>query len=89
MKTIVVIAENLTQFNDYVDKVLESEIEVKNQYNRIKIEAIEFLWVLNHYNLVGRNFSKDSKIVKVGSWYNLPKDELKAIEENFESKKVK
>ena len=88
-RCIVVIAENLTQFNDYVESVKHSKIKIYERPGHLKIEALEFLWVRSAYNMMGYTFSEDSELVKIGSWYNLPKEEIKIMEEYFESRKVK
>lgn len=85
---IVVIAENLVQFNDYVRSVKHSKLKTYSFNGHFKIAELEFLWIRSRYNMAGYTFSKDSELVKVGSWYNLPKGDIKDIEEYFESRKV-
>lgn len=87
-KHVIVIAESKTQFDDYVQEAVKTEIPVINGAAETTVRETIFLWVRSRYRLMGITFSKDSKIVYVGSWYNLPQDELRAIECYFESRKV-
>jgi len=86
---IVVIAETRRQFEDYASKTAKSELLLMRHFNKLKVKEFTFLWATSHYSIMGYAFSKDSKLVKVGSWYNLPANEIAEIETAFKCRKVK
>jgi len=86
---IIVIAESMLQFKNYVNSALKNEITIECKLNQVKIKETIFLWIRDYRSLFGYQFSEDSKLVKVGSWYNLPEKELIAIEMAFKVRMVK
>jgi hypothetical protein len=91
-KYIVVVAENKTQFQDYVDRQLEKkQIElVKSQRpNKIELEQVTFLWVKDEYQLRGYSLPENSQLLLVGSWYNISQETLDKIQNSFKLRMVK
>jgi len=84
---IIVICENMPQFDNYVDAVLhdESKLTKKRIVRKngssviVHIDDLEFIFCRNPDTLRGRSFDKDDHIVKVGSWYNIPVDTIDNI----------
>ena len=53
------------------------------------VEELKFLFCKNKYALYGYTFYKNDQLVKVGSWYNIPQETLKEIEDQFTTRQDK
>lgn len=93
---IVVVCENITQFEDYVaaavlDKSVVPGRAVKHAVGKgiitLQTEDIEFIFCNNPYMLKGRSFRKHDQLVKVGSWYRIPNEYQTAIMDEFRVRK--
>lgn len=90
---IVVIAETVQQFKLYVEssmgtqiaKIAERTFTTYGNKVTARIEGeIEYIFCNNKWHLCGYTFTKEDKIVQVGTWYNLPNAE--ELECNFNSR---
>lgn len=84
MKHIIVIAGNLVQFQDFVKSVEKKRTFVHSGKSKITIEGVTFLFVDNYLKLCGYALGKNAELVKVGTWYELPAEEIENIEKTFE-----
>lgn len=85
---IVVVCENRTQFNDYVDAMLKNldSLNLVKKYitcGKVTVEELEFTYCRNPVVIRGREFSEGDKLVRVGTWYNIPTKTLEEIETQF------
>ena len=81
---IIVMCENVPQFREYVGSMLRNrnQIPVKISFKGCgdaTIDSVQFLYCNNPNTLRGRSFGKDDRIVKVGSWYNIPAETQEEI----------
>lgn len=87
MKYIIVIAGNITQFRDFVRDAIERNTYSGNHgavfSSIIVVEGITFKFVNDSYQLKGYDLGDNAKLVKVGSWYKLPKAVVEDIEVQF------
>lgn len=92
---VLVMCETKLQFHNYVHAIIEDEskLPVKRTIigdgsSRIikRIDDLEFLFCRDYHILIGRTFSKNDYIVKVGSWYNIPSETQEKIVTQFMSR---
>jgi len=92
MKHIIVIAGNLTQFQDFVRGAIKKETFTECYSigfgDKIVVEGITFMYVYSDYQLRGYAFEKNSVLVKVGTWYELPVKTIETIENQFKVRKI-
>ena len=87
MKTIVVVAGNKSQFDDYVHTVKHEKITYKSDLNKTVFEGVTFLYVCHEAQLRGRSLGEDAELVFIGTWYGLKSEMLREIEKQFLAKK--
>jgi len=87
MRYIVVIAGNRRQFVNYVDSQMENLSNYKWSHGKAIIEGTTYMYIDNYIRLCGYNLGKNAKLIKVGTWYELPAEDVKAIEKTFEIRK--
>ena len=87
MKYIVVIAGNRRQFVNYVDSQMENLPNYKWSNGKAIIEGTTYMYIDNYLNLSGYNLGISAKLVKIGTWYELPTEDVEAIEKMFAVRK--
>ena len=87
MKTIVVVAGNKSQFDDYVQTVMHEKINYKSDLNKTVFEGVTFLYICHEAQLRGRDLGEDAELVFIGTWYSLKQEMLDKIEEQFLTRK--
>lgn len=87
MKTIVVVAGNRSQFNDYVQTTKDRRITYKSDLNKTIFEGVMFLYICHEAQLRGRDLGEDAELVFVGTWYSLEQEMLKKIKKQFLARK--
>ena len=87
MKHIVVIAGNKKQFDEYVNYQLLT-YSFTSDDNSLVLEGKTFLYVNDAHQLQGYLLSSNAELVKVGTWYKLPGNDIFDIEEQFKSRKM-
>lgn len=93
---ILVMCENLMQFNDYVQAALNDKSKLTRKTVKrngcdiiIHIDDLEFIFCKNSLTLRGRSFGENDRIVKIGSWYNIPEKVQEDIVTQFMARTVK
>lgn len=90
MKCIVVVAETYQQFEEYVNTAGKEEMKLLQWLRPCGVAKIEatFIYCRDPIRLAGYSFSDDSKIVYVGSWYNISLETRQEIEKAFLARKA-
>jgi len=92
MKYVIVIAENITQFQDYVKNAIMkgtfSNVDTIAYSDKIILAGVTFMYVYSEYQLRGYVLDKDSVLVKVGTWYKISAEIIENIEKVFTARKA-
>ena len=92
---IIVVCETFQQFREYVGSVLRdrNKLPAKVSFSGCStianIDSVQLLFCNTPFMLKGRSFGNDDRIIKVGSWYNIPTETQEAIVTEFMARTTK
>jgi len=86
---VIVVAETYLQFKEYVKEALKHDRNISCVLGVVILEEVRYFFVNNEIRMRGHLFTSKDRLVRVGSWYKLPKEDLDAIESSFKARRFK